>query len=86
MEVGDDSANEGSNEIVKGVWDDSFETVKGVLLIVSGTKDTFHTYNNGVDLWYTCLSRSVAQQNWSKAIHDMHKIVHMHVWLYSNRI
>jgi hypothetical protein len=30
-----------------------FETVckvKGVLLIVSGTIDTFYTYNNGVDL------------------------------------
>jgi len=24
--------------------------LKGVLLIVSGTIDTFHTYNNGVDL------------------------------------
>ena len=27
MEVGDDSANEGSNEMVKGVRDDSFETI-----------------------------------------------------------
>jgi len=43
--------------MIKGVEESSIDTwlvlskcVKGVLLIVSGTIDTFHTCNNGVDI------------------------------------